>query len=657
MLLFLGLQPVSLRKIALKCSLTPSKLHILDFRNTLYGIPVVFLPKIHYNESIQSQLTRWFSVIMFTFRRQKRSIIEKVFVRSQAAYMGKNFTQAVGALVDGVVIGKALGVDALAAFSLVWPLAVSSYLIGGVIAGGSRNLYTRMAGQGDIDGANQVFTLAVLLSAGLSVAVGIAMLLGLSPIAVVLGARGANEHLRPLVCQYLAGMTLGLPFENAAKVFSEYMGIDSDHRRTLVATAAMTAADILGDLAAITFFPGSMFALGAATALGQAVYFAVLSTHFLRPNRMLRFSLRGRAGALSRAGAILVNGAPYGVDLLSSVIAGIAINHILSATVASAYIAAFGVRRSISSLVWVFYLGAADTVWALSSIYYGEEDRKALDTLQKTAVRMGAATAAIPTILLTAFPRFIAGIFFGSGDSETLALAAEATRVLGLTVPLCLMIYIFVYYLMGTGKLRAANLFNFLLEFGAVVPGVWLMVALFGGRGVWLASPVMLSAMLVGALAYIHNWKRGDTFSEKRLLLGPEFSAAPGKELNITATTLAEVMDMSRRAGEFCLENGIDRRKANHLALCIEELGVNVVEHGFTDGAPHAIDMRILVRDGDLILRIRDDCRPFNLVEQYRVLHDEEDISRNLGIRVVFGMSSSIQYLSTMSTNNLIIRI
>ncbi len=39
----------------------------------------------------------------------------------------------------------------------------------------------------------------------------------------------------------------------------------------------------------------------------------------------------------------------------------------------------------------------------------------------------------------------------------------------------------------------------------------------------------------------------------------------------------------------------------------------NVVEHGFTkDKKRHAIDLRVTVKDSDVILRIKDDCVPFD---------------------------------------------
>ena len=108
---------------------------------------------------------------------------------------------------------------------------------------------------------------------------------------------------------------------------------------------------------------------------------------------------------------------------------------------------------------------------------------------------------------------------------------------------------------------------------------------------------------------------------------------------------------------EFCRENGIDKRKANILSLCIEELGNNIIEHGFSDGKPHSIDMRILIKEEEVILRLRDDCRSFNPVERYKMTIEQEDVTKNIGIRMVMKMCSDVKYLSTMNTNNLIIRI
>ena len=592
-------------------------------------------------------------------QKREHSIIRKVFTRSLIVYILNNFTWSIGVLVDGAVIGNFFGVDAVAAYGLVWPLTMAFVLVGSIFAGGSRNLYTKLAGQGETREANQVFTLACLVSVVLSLGMAVLAFVLRSPLAVLLGAHGKNAALHPLTCSYLAGILLGLPFDNFAKVVSGYLGIDSDHRTIVAASVAMTVTDILGDLTVVILFPGSLFGLGAATALGQVVYLAVLLTHFLRRDRMLHFTLRGMTGIGEKLKFMVASGLPACVIRVSSTVCGILVNRMLSAAAASSYIAAYSVHCSVTSLVGSTYLGVSDTVWTMSSIYYGEEDRKALRQLQNTSMTIGLVTTGLVSVVLALFPRVFAGIYVGRSDPETLALAAEAVKVFAFSTPLYLLVYTFNGYLMGTEKLHAANIYSFFMKCGAVVPTVWLMLRLMGGRGVWFAIPVSLAVMLLVTVIYILCWDFGDSFSIKRLLLKENFGSKDGEaELNISADTMLEVIGMSRLAGLFCAEQGIDQKRANILALCIEEMGGNIMEHGFSDGKPHMIDMRILVKDGELILRLRDDCRPFNPVERYRMAsQQEDDPTRNVGIRMVMKMSRDVKYLSTMSTNNLIIRI
>mgnify|MGYP002856234232 CR=1 FL=1 len=385
----------------------------------------------------------------FKIKEKNQSIVEKVFRKSLTAYMMNNFTWAVGSLVDGAIIGNFLGVDAMAAYGLIWPLTFVYALIGSILSGGSRNLYTNLAGHGKTDEANNVFTLACILSVMLSVTMVILTYLFISPLAGFLGAKGENELLRPLVCRYLSGFILGLPFDSCAKILSGYMGLDSDHERVVGATIAMTITDIIGDLAAVMLFNGGMFLLGFTTALGQIVYFAVLASHFFR---------KDITGTKEKIKTIISNGAPSGITRISNAFCGIAVNSILSASAASSYIAAYSIHKSMGSLVGATYLGVADTVWTLSSIYYGEEDKKALDELQLTAFRIGISITGFVAVILALFPRFFARIYIGKSDIQALELTSQSIRTFALCVPLYLVVYLFDDYLMGTNKLKTSNM-------------------------------------------------------------------------------------------------------------------------------------------------------------------------------------------------------
>ncbi len=53
------------------------------------------------------------------------------------------------------------------------------------------------------------------------------------------------------------------------------------------------------------------------------------------------------------------------------------------------------------------------------------------------------------------------------------------------------------------------------------------MVDTFGGRGAWLATPIIQMLVLVGAVCYIYFHRSDDPYSAKRLLLPSEHGEIP----------------------------------------------------------------------------------------------------------------------------------
>lgn len=61
-------------------------------------------------------------------------------------------------------------------------------------------------------------------------------------------------------------------------------------------------------------------------------------------------------------------------------------------------------------------------------------------------------------------------------------------------------------------------------------------------------------------------------------------------------------------------------------------------------------------RTGWLLLRLRDNGRPFDLTEQYR-LFDPGDRTSNIGLRLVFGSASDVSYSHSFGLNNVCIKM
>ena len=92
-------------------------------------------------------------------------------------------------------------------------------------------------------------------------------------------------------------------------------------------------------------------------------------------------------------------------------------------------------------------------------------------------------------------------------------------------------------------------------------------------------------------------------------------------------------------------------------ALFLEEMAGNVVVHGFEkDDKQHSVDVRVVCRQDSLLLRIKDDCVPFDPSERQSLV-DPEDITKNIGIRMVYSMAKDISYQNILGMNVLTVQV
>ena len=89
----------------------------------------------------------------------------------------------------------------------------------------------------------------------------------------------------------------------------------------------------------------------------------------------------------------------------------------------------------------------------------------------------------------------------------------------------------------------------------------------------------------------------------------------------------------------------------------MEEMAGNIVRHGFSgDSKKHSVDIRVVLKDDDIILRIRDNCIAFNPSEYHKIMQENDDF-KNIGIKLVYGIAKKVDYQNLLGMNVLTIRI
>ena len=99
-----------------------------------------------------------------------------------------------------------------------------------------------------------------------------------------------------------------------------------------------------------------------------------------------------------------------------------------------------------------------------------------------------------------------------------------------------------------------------------------------------------------------------------------------------------------------------DRRRARTYGLLVEELAIFLSEHGFVDEKPHNIYARLVAKDADLIIRLRDDCRPLNLLDYYEAVKEERAKTDEPGLSIIMKIARDVSYCASFGVNNLIVR-
>ncbi len=190
-----------------------------------------------------------------------------------------------------------------------------------------------------------------------------------------------------------------------------------------------------------------------------------------------------------------------------------------------------------------------------------------------------------------------------------------------------------------------------------------LLVPRFGMMGVWVGQLLGCAFCVLLILIFACWYNRKLPISLDRLMCFPEnFGVPEENRIDITARSLDEVVNLSRRIWDFCETHSIPERRKNYASLCTEELAGNIVLHGFRDNKKHSIDIRVSCVNEEVIVCFKDDGVPFNPQEAAQLFDDEDkglhaggNAFHNIGLRLVSRIAGSMTYQNMFGLNILTI--
>lgn len=583
-------------------------------------------------------------------------IISKLFRNSVISIIAAAIATMLGIVIDGIVIGRFLGSDSMAAYGLVTPVINLATAFSGVLATGAQIICAQHLGAGNKEKARRAFSMCMIITVLVSAVMMAVVLIWKNDISVLLGARGKSAHLQELTTDYLTGLVFSFPSVLFLFEFNSLMRLDGDANRVIVAVVVMTVVDVVGDLVNALVVHGGMLGMGITTSMSYFAALVIMLLHFTKKDIIFRFSFKGLR--LKDLGEIITTGSSSAIGSASSMLRNAALNQIMVSTLlSSTAVAALGVVNTVFSFTSSTMLGVAMTTAMIAGMILGEKDRVAAESLIKVTVKTSLVVGALLTVILLLGANVIAGAFGGADGAKMVELAARGLRIYALSIMLYGLNVAFINYTQGMRRTVLSGVICFLDNFVFIVTPALALFRIIDTDAVWWAFLIGESLNLLTIILLAAFRKRGLPYRAKDFLFLPDtFDVAEENLLDFSVTDNTEVIPASEAVGSFCTKKGGTPKQSMLMALFVEELSNNIIRFGFTDGKKHSIDIRVIKLDEGWILRVRDNCKRFDPTEWIK-LHDSDDKTKNIGIRMIAGMAKDVTYLSTMDLNNITITI
>ncbi len=586
-------------------------------------------------------------------QKQNSKLIRKILLSYAATFVLINLADSLTMVADGIVISRGLGAQALASIGLADPSYKLASLVAGVLSVGLASLCAQAMGSGDRKRTNEIF------SAGLAVTLAAAALLTVLCFVFVgrlcrLFGAGDDPELYEHLNRYLRGWFTGMPGYVVFFVLSPLVTLDGNRKNVLAATFLQSLVNIAGDIAGVFWLKLGTYGVGLATGLSFNLSALVLLLNFFRRHTAFRpFAARPDFRALPKTLRI---GLPSITLQISRILAPIFINRTIIAVGGSLAMSAVSVKSSILGFTVIVGKGIAESVGLMTQILYSEKDALSLKHTVKTGLWLHLLADSLLSLLLFLFAGSLSGLYFAAGSAEW-ALAVKAVRCLALSLVLNGCNLILLQYLQGARKMLPVHVLTLFHRMVSLTFFTVLLGRLFGTDGLFAAIPVSEAAVLAGYLLAVLLPKRGEDFWNTVLMIPGNFGYDRENSFSVSISTIEEAVAVSERIEAFCREHGVDARKSYFSARCMEELAANIILNGFTaDTKRHHCDIRVMIEEGEVVLRLRDDCPYFNLRERYDSL-TEDDIDSGVWIRMVFALASDVSYINIFNTNTVIIKM
>ena len=549
-----------------------------------------------------------------------------------------------------------VGVEVMSAVGMYSPLNVFITALALLLSGGTSILCGKFLGRNEEKKLQNVFSLNVLLTGAISFALAVIFIF--LALFNLTGLFCPDETVRPLFNAYLIGQSLGLLPNMMTNQLPVFLSPENKDDRTLLSSIVYVISSLIFNILFVKVLHMGTFGLALATTVSNWIFLAVQEEYFLFKKAHLTLKLK--KPDLSDVKEIVKTGYPGAASTAYQTIRGFIVNHLIAIYIGSIGITAYATVDNLLKVFWSIPMGMVTVSRLLISVSIGEEDRQTLSDIMRVMFKRFVPLMFVICALISLLAEPLTNLFFHNSFEPVYMMTLWGFRIMPFYMPFGIIVLHFICYGQASNKPVLVHLLSVLD--GVICMSLYslLLIKTYGINGIYIATILssITSSIAIFVWSLLENQKIPQDMNEF-MIIPDDIGYSIENRLDLTIRNITDVVSISKLVQNFCEKRGVDKRRSYLAGLSLEEMAGNVVEHGFSkDNKKHTVDVRVayLEDEDDVILRIKDDCKAFNPEERSRII-DKNDMTKNMGLRMVYKIAEDIQYQYMLGLNVLTIRI
>lgn len=425
--------------------------------------------------------------------------VSKLFFRYLIPSICGTMVTSIYVLADTIIIGKGIGIDAMAALNIVLPLFNLFFGSGLLFGVGGSVLMSIARGKKDDNTGCRYFSIAFILNLIVCIVLTALFSVFLKPIVRVLGA---TDVTMPYILEYAPYIIGGLVFFSFSSFLQTFVRNDGAPKLSMIAVITGGVTNIILDMLLVFTFGMGMAGAAIASVIGSVVTVFILTWHFFSKNNGLHFYFKGVR--FKDSALIFNNGITSFFLEISSGIVMFVFNLQILKYIGDIGISLYGVITNTVIVVNCLCNGVNQAAQPLISVNFGAGFINRVNDVKKIGMRVAFIICSFIALAGLIVPDFFTYLFMNPNE-EILMMSKSAIRI-----------YFAGFFAMGINMFATGYLQSTLKPLQSLILClcrgcflsilfVFILPIIFGTKGIWLAMPFAEFVSVIMACIFLKS--------------------------------------------------------------------------------------------------------------------------------------------------------